>query len=69
MQNKIKAWVKKWSGSGSQERPETQSHHDPVCGMKATSDFFSVQYNGNTYYFCSDYCKQQFEATPANYVS
>jgi Cu+-exporting ATPase len=43
---------------------------DPVCGMmiedhdaKAKSD-----YQGKTYYFCSEECKQSFDADPARYA-
>ena len=39
---------------------------DPVCGMdvdpaKAAG---KSDYKGKTYYFCSDYCKKQFDANP-----
>ncbi len=44
---------------------------DPVCGMEidihkanAASD-----YQGKTYYFCSEGCKQQFDQNPERYVS
>lgn len=44
---------------------------DPVCGMdvnqsqaKATAD-----YNGQTYYFCSDQCKQRFESNPQQFTA
>ena len=43
---------------------------DPVCGMDvqpenaaATSD-----YEGETYYFCAEGCKQKFDADPAKYL-
>lgn len=43
---------------------------DPVCGMtievaKATG---SVQYKGQTYYFCAPVCKTKFEKAPEQYV-
>ncbi len=44
---------------------------DPVCGMtvdpKAPSTL-KKQYNGKTYYFCSDNCKKSFETNPGKYV-
>lgn len=40
---------------------------DPVCGMKPT-DSVSSTYQGVTYKFCSDHCKQQFEEDPNAYV-
>ena len=43
---------------------------DPVCGMEvdpATADGQST-YKGKTYYFCSEVCKQKFDANPGWYV-
>ena len=44
---------------------------DPVCGMSvdqedapATSEF-----HGRVFYFCSDACKQTFDADPEAYTS
>lgn len=44
--------------------------HDPVCGMeKEKSEFkFTSEYQGKTYYFCSEQCKHMFEAEPRGYV-
>ncbi|TSA46320.1 YHS domain-containing protein [bacterium] len=42
--------------------------YDPVCGMRATSDLFKADYQGKGYNFCSDHCKSQFEANPANFA-
>ena len=43
---------------------------DPVCGMevdeRTTKD--KSTYEGTTYYFCSDDCKEEFEASPGDYV-
>jgi Cu+-exporting ATPase len=44
---------------------------DPVCGMDidpATAAGRS-EYGGTTYHFCSDSCKQRFDADPAHYVA
>jgi len=44
--------------------------HDLVCGMiidPASAAATSV-YKGETYYFCSAACKQQFDAEPTRYV-
>jgi Cu+-exporting ATPase len=43
---------------------------DPVCGMrvnpaKATA---SSDWNGKTYHFCSNSCKQKFDASPSSFV-
>ncbi len=44
---------------------------DPVCGMevdekKAVARFV---YEGQTYYFCTDACRQAFERDPEKYAS
>lgn len=44
---------------------------DPVCGMNIDADQaqWKSEYQGKTYYFCSQQCKQQFDQDPARYVS
>ena len=34
---------------------------DPICGMQVTSSCFSAAYNGRTYYFCSQGCRDKFK--------
>jgi YHS domain-containing protein len=43
---------------------------DPVCGMTVNpmSAAASFQYQGQTYYFCSQLCKTMFEREPEKYV-
>ena len=41
---------------------------DPVCGMTA-SDGVTLEYNGQTYGFCSEHCKKQFENNPEAYAA
>jgi Cu+-exporting ATPase len=43
---------------------------DPVCGMQIESSQAEAQsqYQGQTYYFCSDECRQKFDADPKRYV-
>lgn len=43
---------------------------DPVCGMMIDSQTAaaSQNYNGKTYYFCSDNCAKSFAADPAKYA-
>ena len=43
---------------------------DPVCGMefKEEKAVAKVEYQGTTYYFCTDACRRQFEQEPAKYV-
>lgn len=43
---------------------------DPVCEMivdTGTANFMST-YQGKTYYFCSDLCRQLFNREPFKYV-
>lgn len=42
---------------------------DPVCNMKVDkkTEYFS-DYQGSKYYFCSENCKNQFNAEPAKFV-
>ena len=44
---------------------------DVVCGMRVNpivTPHNVPHRNGITYYFCSAYCKEQFEAAPAAYI-
>jgi len=42
---------------------------DPVCGMTVrTATAKSAVHDGHMYYFCSQDCRQKFEATPASYM-
>jgi YHS domain-containing protein len=42
---------------------------DPVCKMEIEAEMAVGQseYMGETYYFCSNRCKQQFDEKPAEY--
>lgn len=68
MENKIKSLIKKLSRFGFSVKPKNQGHIDPVCGMEASSNLFKADYQGKSYYFCSDYCRQQFEKNPEDYI-
>ncbi|HET6597743.1 MAG TPA: YHS domain-containing protein [Anaerolineales bacterium] len=43
---------------------------DPVCGMDITYETAQArsEYNGQTYYFCSLGCKEEFDQNPEKYV-
>ncbi len=43
---------------------------DPVCGMNVDENKseFQTQFEGKKYYFCSEDCKQEFEADPEEFV-
>jgi YHS domain-containing protein len=41
---------------------------DPVCGMTVSvPTAYSEAVGGHTYYFCSENCRQRFDANPAAY--
>ena len=44
---------------------------DPVCGMtvEESNPAATAEYEGQTYYFCSTDCKEEFEANPTDYAS
>jgi YHS domain-containing protein len=45
---------------------------DPVCGMTLASEDDAAatsEYNGQTYYFCSEDCKESFDEDPESYTS
>lgn len=48
----------------------TQIFKDLVCDMKVNPQHAaaSIQYQGQTYYFCSQLCKAIFEREPGKYV-
>ena len=43
---------------------------DPVCGMRIDSDdaAATTEYEGTTYYFCSQACHDVFVADPFSYA-
>ena len=47
------------------------SYKDPVCGMEVSYLTANevCEYNGKTYYFCADSCREAFEAEPEKYIS
>jgi P-type Cu+ transporter len=54
------------STPGQADKPFT----DPVCGMKVAADpQKEAQYQGQTYYFCSERCLGKFKASPEAYVT
>jgi YHS domain-containing protein len=45
-------------------------HRDPVCGMAVSAKEAApvMSYEGATYRFCSDGCREQFVRNPTHYV-
>ncbi len=44
--------------------------HDEVCGMtiEAESAAATAEFQGKTYYFCTERCREKFEEHPGWYV-
>jgi P-type Cu+ transporter len=44
---------------------------DPVCGMRVDTDdaASTAEYEGKTYFFCSQACHDAFVADPISYVA
>lgn len=49
---------------------DTDTLRDPVCGMSVSpvTSVTSTEYEGTTYYFCSEDCYRTFTENPAQYV-
>ena len=47
-----------------------ETYVDPVCGMEVTAENAadSLEFDGQTYYFCSPGCRASFEAAPERYI-
>ena len=43
---------------------------DSVCGVEVDKETApaSSEYNGTTYYFCSEACKEEFDADPERFI-
>ena len=46
-------------------------HTDPVCGMQVDEENAAAQstYEGQTFYFCSEGCKEKFDQNPEKHSS
>ena len=44
---------------------------DPVCGapIEPEGSLYSSEYGGETFFFCSASCKEQFDMNPAAYAA
>lgn len=47
-----------------------QTQRDPVCNMELGEENAAgqSQHQGQTYYFCSEECKEKFDQNPQQYV-
>ncbi len=56
-------------GGGHSMTPTTEAK-DPVCGMTVqTATAKTTAYQNRVYYFCSNSCRDKFEASPATYAA
>ncbi len=55
------------SKSSVEDHAKKKPPRDPVCGMRA-SDVITLVYKEQTYAFCSDHCRSQFEKNPEAYA-
>jgi YHS domain-containing protein len=48
-----------------------ETFKDPVCGMEVSrlTALATCEYNGKTYYFCAEICRDKFEKEPDKYIS
>lgn len=49
----------------------TNNFQDPVCGMEVEPQHAaaSYEYNGTTYYFCSEGCRDAFQNHPERFIA
>ena len=77
----IAVWVSNSSGheaSGSAGEPtgqagtqaaDKQVHMDPVCHMEVTPAWgFHARHDGHDWYFCTKHCREEFEASPNEFL-
>jgi xanthine dehydrogenase accessory factor len=66
-----------WDTPTVDEAHHTHEHHeaaeidiDPVCGMEVeiTADNLTYEYDGKTYYFCGEGCRESFIKDPQQYM-
>jgi Cu+-exporting ATPase len=54
---------------GHRHEGAAADHIDPVCGMTVAGDSpRRFDFDGTTYFFCSDHCLRKFSAEPGKYV-
>lgn len=70
---KLAAAVIQGKSVAKEEPAMNGSRKDPVCGMlvdekKAMAAGLKSEYRGQTYYFCNDHCKIEFDEAPEAYI-
>lgn len=49
---------------------DEKSYKDPVCGMEVSrlTAIAEAEYQGKTYFFCAEACREAFETAPEKYI-
>ena len=58
-------------GETAEQLEATEKARDVVCGMTADSpeSYIAYEYQGETFYFCSEHCLEQFKDEPDKYIA
>lgn len=58
-------------GAPQASAPAAQQETDPICNMKVTvtADTPSARYEGRSYWFCCESCRERFAADPKRYAA
>ena len=63
--------LRKYEPKGVEPKEEKRTVKDPVCGMELEPEmaYSKTEYAGNTFYFCSKQCEEEFKKNPEKYAS
>ena len=63
--------LRKYEPKGMETKEEKRTVKDPVCGMELEPEmaYSKTEYAGNTFYFCSKQCEENFKKNPEKYAS
>jgi Cu2+-exporting ATPase len=63
--------LRKYEPKGMETKEEKRTVKDPVCGMELEPEmaYSKIEYAGNTFYFCSKQCEENFKKNPEKYTS
>ena len=63
--------LRKYEPKGMVAKEEKRTVKDPVCGMELEPEmaYSKTEYAGNTYYFCSQQCEENFKKNPEKYAA
>lgn len=69
----VRPWVEAPSNAEARASPQVQEVSsmpiDPVCGVQVDEeDAVTATYQGQTYYFCCEDCRDEFREAPDEYI-